>query len=400
VITHQVDASKGDHKYTVMFGLADAATCTCPDYEFRRHDCKHIKAKREELGMTTAVATIQVNPPTRALMTVDELNAADQMAARLIAARAVAIPKNLTHIKDVALPPETVQANVCAVIIAGAELGVKPMTSLRHMTIINGKTEPDGQLGAGISMAMESDLSFEITKETDEATTIRLRRPAKGISVEYTYQMADAKKAGLMSNTGWQKYPRDMRRWAALKRLCRAYCSDLINGIASTTMGNMPSAVAGEPAQAEYVEGSVNEPAAQVTAPVEAPVVPGADPDLYSPGDDPDIEPAEFTEVEEDGSGDAEVSNPDDHLDEGTDDEVAGWDDDHVVDDAMAAEAQRLLRLCANDWSRPDYKALYHELREKYMPEESKYDSRALTMGQAREVIADLSRRRGEPPTE
>lgn len=251
--------------YHVLIGPEGDATCTCRGYEIRR-DCWHCRYVQEERNMTTqALTTIKVMPPPSVLPTKDELEAMDMVAARLYASGAVAIPENLKTQRDVA-----------TVILAGWELGVKPGTALRHIAVIKGKAEPDGQLMAGIVTSREPDASFEITEDDGAKVTVRFRRPRKNYDVLYTYSLADATKAGLTQNgVNWQKFPRDMMRWAAIKRLCRTYASDLINGIQSTVYGDMPATLAPipDPDEEPFIEGSARL--------VE-------DEELYSEGDSPD----------------------------------------------------------------------------------------------------------------
>ncbi|MGD9885327.1 MAG: hypothetical protein AB7U95_35030 [Reyranella sp.] len=153
-----------------------------------------------------------------------------------------------------------------AVILAGWELGVKPMTAMRHMVPVEGKVEPDGQLMAAICQSRETDISFEITEDTDTAATVRLKRPSKRLNVSYRLTQQDIERAGLANKDNHRKYPRNMRRWSCIKNLCRTYCGDLINGI-ELSGGYMPAAVVEEPEDsADVVEGEVistSEPTSQ-----------------------------------------------------------------------------------------------------------------------------------------
>lgn len=231
--------------YKVLIHLDGTLSCNCGSFEYHG-DCPHLEVARKELEkMTTALTTIKVQPPAAALPSLDELKTMDLVAANLVESRAVAIPSNLKTKEDIR-----------AVILAGWEMGVRPMTALRHIAVINGKTEPDGQLMAGIILAKESDARFEVVAETQDSTTVRFTRPSKGIIREYTATMDDAKRAGLLNSMGWQKYPRDMRRWHAMKRLSRAYAPDIINGIASVTLGDLPLPEAPEAEPEPFIEGS------------------------------------------------------------------------------------------------------------------------------------------------
>lgn len=250
--------------HRVLLGLDGNTQCDCPGFQNHGY-CWAATYVQEEL-MTTAIVPIKVQPPASALPSITELQTMDMVAAQLVEGGNIAIPSNLKTKQDIR-----------AVILAGWEMGVRPMTALRHIAVINGKTEPDGQLMAGILQAKESDARFEIMEDTGESITVRLTRPSKAIIREYTATLADAKKAGLVrQGSNWEKFPRDMLRWHAVKRLCRAYAPDIINGIASVSLGDMPPAVESVDEE-DFIDGT-------------ATMV--ADSNLYNEGDqEPEPEP-------------------------------------------------------------------------------------------------------------
>ena len=209
--------------YRVLVGIDGRAQCTCRGYE-ERGACAHT-VTAEEIAMneqnTTALAPIKVTPPQSILPTKGELEVIGLIARSVVGARGMAVPAAIDH-----------PAKAAAIMIAGFELGVPPMTALRHIFTVNGKTEPDAQLMAGIVMAREPGSTIEVVEQDDEHCTARIVRPSHKINAEYTYYLADAKRAGLVkSGNNWDKFPKDMMRWAAFKRLCRAYAADLINSI-------------------------------------------------------------------------------------------------------------------------------------------------------------------------
>lgn len=211
---------------------------------------------------------IAVQPPNAALPTKDEMAMMTMLSRSVIQARGL-IPAQLDT-------PE----KAFAVLLAGWELGVKPMTALRHLFIVGGKVEPDAQIMAGILASKEPESRIEVVALTDDSCTMRIERPARGVRAEYTYTLADAKKAQLVKpGSNWDKFPKDMMRWAATKRLCRAYAPDIINAIADAGAGAMlAAAVEGRSSRelAEYVDAHAL-----------------ASPELYSPGDRPGIVVAE-----------------------------------------------------------------------------------------------------------
>lgn len=211
---------------------------------------------------------IAVQPPNAALPTKDEMAMMTMLSRSVIQAKGL-IPAQLDT-------PE----KAFAVLLAGWELGVKPMTALRHLFIVGGKVEPDAQIMAGILASKEPDSRIEVVALTDDSCTMRIERPSRGVRAEYTYALADARKAQLVKpGSNWDKFPKDMMRWAATKRLCRAYAPDIINAIADVGAGAMLAAdVEGRSSRelAEYVDAHAL-----------------ASPELYSPGDRPGVVVAE-----------------------------------------------------------------------------------------------------------
>lgn len=185
---------------------------------------------QETTAMTTgqqpnaslALVPIRLEPPRTVLPTQAELSVIWDIAQSVVATRGHAVPMSIDS-----------PAKAAAVMLAGHELGVKPMTALRHIFVVNGRTEPDAQIMAGILAAREPDAQLEIIELTAERCTMRISRPSRGVRAEYTYELADAERAGLLKNDNWRKYPKDMLRWAATKRLCRAYAPDLVNSVAA-----------------------------------------------------------------------------------------------------------------------------------------------------------------------
>lgn len=358
--------------YKVLVGPS-GITCTCPWYEAKlgKPPCNHIKRISEEFSMTTQ-ALMKVSPPTAVMPTEREMESMDMIAARLIDSKEVALPTNLKT-----------QGDVRAVILAGWELGVKPMSALRHMSVINGKTEPDGQLMASIAAARDPSIMFEIIEDTDDATTVRLTRKSTGLRVEYRYTQEDAKKAGLANKTGpWSQHPRTMRRWACYKNLCRAYLGNLINGV-EVAGTYVPPPADGMVEDPQTIEG-------ESRVIVDGEIVNST---LYNDGDEPDPH-GDPQEAPASASSGPAVSN---RGDTGSLTPPASPPGDGPASEEQKAEVTRLVMACKADWSPRDYGDLFRGLGERFMPGEPKFDPAKLTAAAAADCIADLKQRRGEP---
>jgi hypothetical protein len=231
--------------YSIQLDMIDytGGVCNCQGYEGARRKgnaCKHLRAAlaaEQDYTMTenesTAVATRDRDVPPAALVVAPmhtismfpsepELNMIVQLAAMAIEAGADFVPRNVKT-----------KAQAIAIILAGREVGLKPLTSLRHINCINGKTDLEARGMMGVCIANDPNIRFETTEYTHQAVTIVMHRPGvlkTPLAVRYTVD--EAKKSGQMAKAGpWQTYTRDMLFAAAAKRCCRIGAPDLINGI-------------------------------------------------------------------------------------------------------------------------------------------------------------------------
>lgn len=96
-----------------------------------------------------------------------------------------------------------------AIILTGRELGMAPMRALRSLTMVKGKVveNADSQLAR-----FKSDGGRATFTSLDESgATLALQHPNGDEHVE-GFTIEDAKRAGLLNNMGWQKYPKAMLR--------------------------------------------------------------------------------------------------------------------------------------------------------------------------------------------
>ena len=172
-------------------------------------------------------APLEVSIPPRSLPTQAELSVMGKIAQTLVQARGHSVPKEIDS-----------AAKAAAVLLAGWELGVKPMTAFRHIFVVNGRTEPDAQVMMGLVRAKDSSAQFIFHDYTADRCKVEVRRGDKHIvTVEYT--LRDATASGQMAKGGpWKQYPRDMCAWAAVKRACRLGAPDLVNAIPSVMEGD------------------------------------------------------------------------------------------------------------------------------------------------------------------
>jgi len=230
------------------------AVCDCPGFRSHHH-CKHVDrllegedccwigdpcpehnpTKEKTMSETETVPeeralavtddipeALPMQMPATTLPTQAELSIIGKIAATVIGAKGHAVPASIDS-----------PAKAAAVMLAGWEMGLLPMAALRHVYVVNGRTEPDAQAMMGIVRAQDSTARFTFLEYTAERCTVELRRRGESVAI-CTYTLEDAKKSGQLAKDGpWHKYPRDMLAWAAVKRVCRLGAADLVNAIGS-----------------------------------------------------------------------------------------------------------------------------------------------------------------------
>jgi len=128
------------------------------------------------------------------------------------------------------IPREMNAAQAQAIILAGREIGLEPLQSLRTMAFINGRLTMSVQLQLALAR-QRAGVRVEQLTETDDSCTVTLARDGERITCAYT--LADARRAGLERSHGWQKYPRQMLRWRAIGDALRIIAPDVVMGLLS-----------------------------------------------------------------------------------------------------------------------------------------------------------------------
>lgn len=153
----------------------------------------------------------------------------------------VITPGSLSEAKDLASTlaqartlPQALQkapADVLAIILAGAELGLAPMQSLRGIVLIDGRPTLSAD-AMGALVKSRRDVCAYLVLEYSDATraTYRTQRVGDPQPTTMTFTIEDAQRAGLRGSA-WQRYPAAMLRARALSAICRAVYPDLLLGV-------------------------------------------------------------------------------------------------------------------------------------------------------------------------
>ena len=124
-----------------------------------------------------------------------------------------ALWKTAAHISRSSFAPEAFrgkQDEVYAALLTGLELGLGPMASMRHISVIDGKPA----LSAAMQLALlrRAGHRIEVVEQTPTRCAIVGTGP-HGDRLEVSYTIEEAKHAGLAGKNNWTKYPADML-WA------------------------------------------------------------------------------------------------------------------------------------------------------------------------------------------
>ena len=123
---------------------------------------------------------------------------------------------------------DTESAYIC--MLAGIECGLSAIQSLRGFNVIKGNPSPSADMMVALARRSESCEHMRVVTLTETECVYEAKRkgqPAQRVS----FTIADAKQAGLLSNTNWAKYPKDMLRARAGARAARMEFPEVVFGL-------------------------------------------------------------------------------------------------------------------------------------------------------------------------
>lgn len=192
----------------------------------------------------------------------------------------IVVPGSLAEVKELASHlaqartlPEALQkspADIMALVMTGAELGLAPMQSLRGLVLIKGKPTLSADAMGALVKSRRDVCQYLMLRHSDERkATYEARRVGDPESTTLSFTIEDAQRAGLAGGDNWRKFPAAMLRARALSAICRAVFPDLLLGVYDPDELDAPAPVA----QARPVVDAVAT-AVPVTPPVKAPASP------------------------------------------------------------------------------------------------------------------------------
>ena len=114
-------------------------------------------------------------------------------------------------------------------ILAGHEIGIGPVASMRDVVMVNGKLT---LLGAQISNQIKRSKCYDFTvlETNDNQAKLRFTRHGSALTPDITFTYKDAEKMGLADSPMYQKQMATMLFWRALTKGARMHCPDVFGG--------------------------------------------------------------------------------------------------------------------------------------------------------------------------
>lgn len=140
---------------------------------------------------------------------------------------------------------------VTAVILAGHELGIQPMTSLKSIDVIQG--QPALRAHAMRGLLQSKGHQIELVESDDNHCVMRGRRKGAEEWQTVVWDIPRARLLGLLGKDQWKKQPKTMLINRATGEICRLVAADALHGM---------------PYAAEELDGYVHGEVAQKRAPL------------------------------------------------------------------------------------------------------------------------------------
>ncbi len=135
-------------------------------------------------------------------------------------------------------------ADVLAILLYGQELGLAPMQAVQGIYVVNGRPQLAAQ--TWLALIRRAGHRAEVLEHTVETCTVKIVRGDSGEEHTETFDMQDAKLAGLAGKETYKQHPKRMVLSRAVANACKFVCPEVALGF--------------------YGEGELDEPAPTVVA--------------------------------------------------------------------------------------------------------------------------------------
>lgn len=165
-------------------------------------------------------------------------------------------------------------ADIAVTIMAGQELGLGPMASLRLIHVVKSKPVLSADAMRGLVHASGKCMFFECLESTGKVATYETHRVGARKPQRLSFTIEQAKAAGLAGDN-WSKYPDAMLRARASAALARDVYGDVLSGC--YTADEALEFVTSTPREAAYRADATDDPPIIDVEPEPAPEPPAID---------------------------------------------------------------------------------------------------------------------------
>lgn len=148
------------------------------------------------------------------------------------------IPRTMTDVQSLAevlsksnLLPDALKGKVPDIVVqilAGQELGLPPMASIRGVYVVQGKPVLSADTMVGLVLASGLAEYFSCVEDTDQRVTYETKRKGSPVAQKLSWSIEDTKRAGLQAKETWRAYPRAMMKARAKAALARDAYPDVL----------------------------------------------------------------------------------------------------------------------------------------------------------------------------
>jgi hypothetical protein len=191
-------------------------------------DIDHTNGAQVAVRDNTAPAVLEDVAVSPLMLWAYEAKQASQIAGSL--ARTSFVPASLRSRRpnpEEARAEET--ANITAAILAGMELGLRPMATMRSIDIVQGTPALRAHAMRGLVQSRGHEV--ELVESTPKQCVMRGRRKGSDQWQEVTWTFDRAAALGLTSREQWRKQPQTMLIARATGEVCRLIASDVLHAM-------------------------------------------------------------------------------------------------------------------------------------------------------------------------
>lgn len=130
------------------------------------------------------------------------------------------------------LAPKAVNTadKVLVIAMKGREIGIPAMQALSHIHVIEGRPTMSAELMA--ALVQRAGHKLRVIETTHEKCVVEgVRADDPDYPSRLTFDMEDAKRAGVANKGPWKSYPAAMLRARAISALCRYQFADVLGGV-------------------------------------------------------------------------------------------------------------------------------------------------------------------------